>query len=242
MINNNILEILLKDMTLNKNIKWATNDYLFKFDDEISFEDLKMIKHRFLKTDDKKRSRTKKKGEVFTPTWICKEQNDVIDKAWWKDKSRTWKDYVKSNRLEIACGEAPYLTSRYDTVTGEKIAIADRIGMLDRKLQLINKNVYDKKKWLEWVIKAYKSIYGYEYQGDSLFLARKNVFLTFVENFEYKFSKLPSFIKQRQIAEIIAWNIWQMDGIKLTIPNTEIFSKIYDWDAECIIEYKSLMK
>ena len=32
-------------------------------------------------------------------------------------------------RLEISCGEAPYLVSRYDTVSGLQIPVRDRIGI-----------------------------------------------------------------------------------------------------------------
>ena len=28
---------------------------------------------------------------------------------------KTWKDYINDVRLEITCGEAPYLVSRYDS-------------------------------------------------------------------------------------------------------------------------------
>ena len=48
--------------------------------------------------------------------------------------------YVISKRIEITCGEAPYLVSRYDTVTGKKIDVVDRVGLLDRKLRVINEN------------------------------------------------------------------------------------------------------
>mgnify|MGYP006990132904 CR=1 FL=1 len=43
-------------------------------------------------------------------------------------EGKNWKDYVDSRRLEITCGEAPYLVSRYDTSTGEFIKINKRIG------------------------------------------------------------------------------------------------------------------
>ena len=88
----------------------------------------------------------------------CNEQNNLADDAWFGDKgvfntsnnkqwstnynkikfsNKTWEDYVKSKRLEISCGEAPYLVSRYDTVTGKTIKIEDRIGLLDRKLRVV---------------------------------------------------------------------------------------------------------
>lgn len=44
-------------------------------------------------------------------------------------------------RLEISCGEAPYLVSRYDSVTGKTIKIKNRIGLLDRKLRIVSENI-----------------------------------------------------------------------------------------------------
>ena len=35
------------------------------------------------------------------------------------DTKDGWKKYVDSKRLEITCGEAPYIVSRYDAATGE---------------------------------------------------------------------------------------------------------------------------
>lgn len=36
-------------------------------------------------------------------------------------EDKDWRKYVDARRLEISCGEAPYLVSRYDTVTGCEI-------------------------------------------------------------------------------------------------------------------------
>ena len=47
---------------------------------------------------------------------------------------------MDAQRLEISCGEAPYLVSRYDTVMGETIPISQRIGLLDRKLRVVSEN------------------------------------------------------------------------------------------------------
>ena len=88
-------------------------------------------------------NRTRDKAEVFTPSWICNAQNNLVDEQWfgrkdvfniqkemsWKatadkiafpdDRQHTWQKYVDAQRLEISCGEAPYLVSRYDIVTGK---------------------------------------------------------------------------------------------------------------------------
>ena len=94
---------------------------------------------------------------MFTPSWVCNKQNNLVDNAWFGAENvfnteyekhwtatenkitfptpdgKTWEDYVRDVRLEITCGEAPYLVSRYDTVTGDTIELAQRIGLLDRK-------------------------------------------------------------------------------------------------------------
>ena len=49
--------------------------------------------------------------------------------------------------------------------TGEAIPIKDRIGILDRKLRIINENTDNEGEWLKWTIRAFQSVYGYEYQG-----------------------------------------------------------------------------
>jgi hypothetical protein len=192
-------------------------------------------------------SRSKEMAEVFTPSWICNAQNNLVDNSWFgrecvfnkeivlknktkswettKDKiifpkGKTWLDYVQDTRLEISCGEAPYLVSRYDTTTGKFINITDRIGILDRKLRVVNENLESKTEWLEAVEIAYKSTYGFEWQGDSLLLAREALLITFIENFNQKFDTEPLIEEIQNIAEIISWNIWQMDGLKGVVPNS----------------------
>ena len=171
-IDHSVLDILLKDRTTGKNIVWGTTDYaLLGKDYEASREILpslitgefsKLIQPRITKTFGQRVQRTKNRAEVFTPTWICNEQNNIVDEAWfgrknifnipvkygWKTlhekvvfpdkKDHTWRDYVDSKRLEVACGEAPYLVSRYDAVSGKEIDLQARIGLLDRKLRVIN--------------------------------------------------------------------------------------------------------
>lgn len=247
-----LLGMLLKDMTTNKNIIWAVDNYKSMgsgyFSNEcitisaITGENGEIIKPRTKKLKAEQQERIKTKAEVFTPSWICNTQNNMIDESWfgyknvfniekektWKTLKRaikfpsnkTWKDYVKVIRMEIACGEAPYLVSRYDTVSGEVIEINERIGLLDRKLRIINENVDVYDDWLFWVKEAYRSIYGYEWQGDNLLLARENLLYTFRDNYIYKFDKLSTVDEELEIVDIICWNVWQMDGIKMVIPNS----------------------
>lgn len=247
-----LLSILLKDKTTKRNIIWATDNYEskgfgYRKNDEIKIELITgykgmVIKPRTKKSKQEQLKRVKEKAEVFTPSWICNSQNNLVDNDWfgrkavfntelkkgWKTKKgkikfpdgKTWMDYIEELRLEMSCGEAPYLVSRYDTVDGNVINVPDRIGLLDRKLRIINENVEDEVEWIEWVKKAYKSIYGFDWQGDNVLIARENLLYTFFDNYEFKFKKEPDIQLLKEIAEIITWNIWQMDGIKFVIPNS----------------------
>ena len=90
-IDHSVLDILLKDRTTGKNIVWGTTDYaLLGKDYEASREILpslitgefsKLIQPRITKTFGQRVQRTKNRAEVFTPTWICNEQNNIVDEA-----------------------------------------------------------------------------------------------------------------------------------------------------------------
>ena len=68
--------------------------------------------------------------------WISTREKIVFPDI----KGKQWKNYIDARRMEISCGEAPYLVSRYDTVTGTSIKLNERIGLLDRKLRVVNEN------------------------------------------------------------------------------------------------------
>lgn len=293
-----IFNIILMDRTTRKNICWATDQYISYGKEYYPQEPItkglitgintNVIKPRVSRSSDEQTLRTKIKAEVFTPSWVCNEQNNLIDEKWFGrknvfnitndkewitvdkkiefPKNVSWKKYVDAKRLEISCGEAPYLVSRYDTVTGNKIAVKDRIGLLDRKLRIVNENLDSENEWFIWVKRAYESIYGYEYQGDNLLIARENLLYTFIENMKYKFEKEPTSEQLNIIAKIISWNIWQMDGLSMCVPYSEkprvhqqltIFEvlegeassltepipcKIFDWRSNHSLEFKSMLE
>ena len=199
------------------------------------------IRPRIEKALDEQQSRTRKKAEVFTPAWLCNQMNNYLDEDFFDDispfntinndntwaynkekiifKDNDWKKYIRTRCLEITCGEAPFLVSRYDTSTGLLIHPPfDRIGILDRKLRVISENVDDEKEWMDYVTKAYQNTYGYEYQGDNLLIARINLLLSFIDYYKGKFNKEPELKQLQNITNIITWNVWQMDGLKDTVP------------------------
>lgn len=264
-ISTEVLETLLRDHTTGKNIFWATHDYEALgsgydyhspiLPELITGEHGMVIMPRVLKSKANQTDRSKDMAEVFTPSWICNAQNNLVVDALPKDMD--WKDYVSLTCLEITCGEAPYLVSRYDTTTGEAIPLEKRIGLLDRKLRVVSEHTQTGDEWLEWTQTAYKNIYGYEWQGDNLLLAREALLWTFIEYYLAKFQSAPSNENINTIAEIISWNLWQMDGLRGVPPDfpspgelsenpvPDIFTTyciIRDWDSGKAIRYIDLIK
>lgn len=296
-----LLDILLKDRTTNENIIWATSDYishgeLYAATEQINASLItgvysKLIQPRVAKAHGQKNSRTRDKAEVFTPSWICNAQNNLVDERWFgrpnvfnipqdstwtatervvfsEDKQHTWKQYVDARRIEVSCGEAPYLVSRYDTVTGEPIELLSRIGLLDRKLRVVTENTSDESEWLKWAYRAYESVYGFEFQGDNLLLARENLLYTFIDYMRHALQRIPTLSELKKVATIISWNLWQMDGLTYGPPLCDIQEemrqlslfdyiqtetlieqkpaqsrcKIKDWRSKVIVEYYSLVK
>lgn len=231
--NPKLLEVLLIDHTTNKNIFWATDSYIdygkgYGYNDNITVAAItgkhgNIIMPRALKSRSEQMRRSRQMAEVFTPLWVVKKMNNFIDVEWhttphYFDNSQdSWKNYILTTILEITCGEAPFLTSRYDTVSGEPIDINNRVGMLDRKLQVVNSNSTD-KEWKHWALLALGSVYGYEWQGDNLLLARESLLATFNEYHEQRFGVKPDKDTMLKAAEIISWNVWQMDGLKGVVP------------------------
>ena len=175
---------------------------------------------------------------------------------------------MDARRIEISCGEAPYLVSRYDTVTGDPIELLSRIGLLDRKLRVVTENASDESEWLKWAYRAYESIYGFEFQGDNLLLARENLLYTFIDYMRHALKRTPTLNELKRVATIISWNLWQMDGLTYGPPLCDIQEemnqltifdfieseflttqkpaksrcKIKDWRSKVIVEYYSLVK
>ena len=259
-----VLDTLLKDKSTGKNIIWATDppeelqtvmyepvtDRSQITAQQLGLTHYEVVLPRMMKQTDTQQQRTRKKGEVFSPAWVCNKMNNALDADWfgalraeesagqftvelpqgWKTvetpvqfpvcKGRTpaWVQYVQSRRLEVTCGEAPFLASRYDAATGEMIPVARRIGILDRKLRVVSENAVTEDEWRKYATHAVQSTYGYEYQGDNLLLARVNLLLTYAEHLQARWQRKPAKEELQPIANIISWNLWQMDGLHLSVP------------------------
>lgn len=250
------MRALLRDRTTGRNIMWCTDSYAgrgegYRYDDTIEVERVTgvngmVVQPRALKSRGERRGRTRGMAEVFTPSWVCNLQNNVVDSEWfgrpdvfntqsadgreWEPTpgpivdfppGKKWSDYVRSTRMEITCGEAPYLVSRYDTVSGDTIELRRRIGMLDRKLRVVGDNTEGEAQWLAAAEDAYKATLAYEWQGDNLLLAREALLVSFVEYFADKFhGRKPGADWVERIACVISWNVWQMDGLRGVVPGS----------------------
>lgn len=259
-----VLDTLLKDRSTGKNIIWATDppkelqtvmyepvtDRSQITTQQLGLTHYEVVLPRMMKQTDTQQQRTRKKGEVFSPAWVCNKMNNALDADWFRGlgaeenagqftvelpqgwqtvetpvqfpvcggRPPAWVQYVQSRRLEVTCGEAPFLVSRYDAATGEMIPVARRIGILDRKLRVVSENAATEEEWRKYATHAVQSTYGYEYQGDNLLLARVNLLLTYAEHLQARWQRKPTKEELQPIANIISWNLWQMDGLHLSVP------------------------
>ena len=254
-----ILDILLIDRSLTTsrkthNIRWATDSYVDQYrgdkrhrnpyspTSEIQRELITgkhnlLIQPRAAKSREEQIKRTKDKAEVFTPLKVVKVMNNDVEQNLHLSPDHTWQDYLSARWLEITCGEGPFITSRYDPTSSNKeiihpYNIKRRVGFLDRKMQKVNENCDNIDDWLHWAEVALKACYGYEFQGDSLLIARENILMAMNDFYKIKLEDKLNLESQaesdggltttqlKHFAEIISWNIFQMDGLNYTIPLT----------------------
>lgn len=210
-----------------------------------------IIKPRSAKEAERQSQRTKSRAEVFTPSWLCNQMNNDLDETWFgrrdvfnteivvddgantwtptsdpiefpKSKGHGWRAYVEATRLEITCGEAPFVCSRYDTVTGDELPVSERVGFLDRKLRVVTERTKTRKEWVRRAVDALRATYGFEYQGDNLLIARINVFETFADYLRAGWGSGPDADEANQAAWVVSWNFWQMNGLTDAVPTNKM--------------------
>ena len=91
-IDRSLLKILLSDKTTKQNIIWATDDYSHigyffsccyeMLPEQVTNDFTNLIQPRVCKPIYNQIERTKRKAEVFTPSWVCNLQNNLIDSSW----------------------------------------------------------------------------------------------------------------------------------------------------------------
>lgn len=219
--------------------------------EKITGPNVNIIKPRIAKAVEQQSLRTKSRAEVFSPAWLCNQMNNDLDEVWFgrrdvfnteivadgsantwmttddpiefpKSKGHGWRAYVEAPRLEITCGEAPFVCSRYDAVTGDEILVGERVGFLDRKLRVVTEKTKTRKEWVRRALDALRATYGFEYQGDNLLIARINVLETFAEHLRNRWGSGPQQDELEQAAWIVSWNFWQMNGFTDAVPTNKM--------------------
>lgn len=281
---NGVLDVLLCDRSTGNNIVWATSAHVDRgvnyapkseiVKEAITGQNIGVIKTRAEKAVEDQASLTKSFAEVFTPTWICEFMVNEADKLndWTSndlDTVNKKREYIRSKRLEITCGEAPFIVNRYDAADGTAVPFDERIGILDKKLAVVKEIVSSRDTWKKWAKEALESVYGYEYQGDNLLIARINVLRTLEDAIQEAGYEPYRTADLKKLANIISWNFWQMDGLTGYVPfraldesyyqpsifdlliQTEempdeannheaILAKIYDWSNNSELEYNDM--
>ncbi len=218
--------------------------------EKITGPNVNIIKPRIAKAVEQQSLRTKSRAEVFSPAWLCNQMNNDLDEVWFgrrnvfntevvadngdktwtitnepiafpKSKGCGWHAYVEAPRLEITCGEAPFVCSRYDAVTGDEILVGERVGFLDRKLRVVTEKTKTRKEWVRRALDALRATYGFEYQGDNLLIARINVLETFAEYLRDRWGSDSEPDELEQAAWIVSWNFWQMNGLTDAVPTNK---------------------
>ncbi|MCI6265009.1 MAG: Eco57I restriction-modification methylase domain-containing protein [Collinsella sp.] len=219
--------------------------------EKITGPNVNVIRPRIAKAVEQQSLRTKSRAEVFSPAWLCNQMNNDLDEVWFgrrdvfnieavagdgaktwvstnepiafpKLKGHGWHAYVEAPRLEITCGEAPFVCSRYDAVTGDELPVSERVGFLDRKLRVVTEKTKTRKEWVRRALDALRATYGFEYQGDNLLIARINVLETFAEHLRDRWGSDPEQDELEQAAWIVSWNFWQMNGLTDAVPTSKM--------------------
>ena len=83
---------------------------------------------------------------------------------------------------------------------------------------MVGENTDTELAWITWAAQAVEATYGYEFQGDSLLIARLNVLMTVRDFMEDRFGQTLTEKQFGRLIQTVVWNLWQMDGLTDRIP------------------------
>lgn len=225
-----LIKILAWDYTRGGNVVWGIDGDGKSADTEIILTEAKQI---FWSGGAGVESR------CATSKLLVRKMNQYLDENGknWPVQKQNWREYVDETKLEAACGEAPFVVERFDE-SGMIIPLSERAGFLDRKLDVVGEYCSNQMLWLVWAKAALCASYGYDIRGDMVIRARRNVLLSFLEHWNEKFPgeviNLEENVSEKdlrtlkEIAEVVTWNIFQMDGRNNRALNGDKV-KIMDW-------------
>lgn len=244
---------MLRDHTTGDSITGEDGEPL-KINDIVGEQPIHPIIPRWQKAKETQAARTRKRAEVFTPTWLADKMISMIESE--NQELKNWREYIGSTFLEVTCGEGAFIVTRYDPANGNPIPLNERKGILDRKLRLIRDHageltyyvncvIPNGREWYErtlarWSMGALQSTYGYELQGDSLLIARVNALLTWADHIRAMFDREPTLIETQDAIICISRNLWQMDGLTDLVPGRQVEAVIMDWNTGEWLTFHSL--
>ena len=153
-----VLDTLLKDKSTGKNIIWATDppeelqtvmyepvtDRFQITTQQLGLTHYEVVLPRMMKQTDTQQQRTRKKGEVFSPAWVCNKMNNALDADWFRglgaeesagqftvELPQGWQTVETPVQFPACGGKTPawvqYVQSRHLEVTcGEALFLASR--------------------------------------------------------------------------------------------------------------------
>lgn len=233
-----LLEALLMDHTTGDAIIWEPGRTM-ELHEIVGPNPIRPILPRWRKAAEARAARTRKRAEVYTPSWVVGKMVGAID----TETPMDWPEYLRATWLEVTCGEGAYITTRYEMDSGAPIPEPERVGILDRKLRLLREHfgapVFS-RGIVDLCMDALRTVYGYEYQADSLLIARINVLLTIAEHIHLLTGRPINRCEAESAIGDIAHNLWQMDGLTDCIPGTDIPARITDWKNGREIEFRAV--
>lgn len=227
---------ILRDHTTGDSITGEDGEPL-KINDIVGEQPIHPIIPRWQKAKEAQAARTRKRAEVYTPSWVVGKMVGAID----TEAPMDWREYLRTTWLEITCGEGAYITTRYEMDSGAPIPEPERVGILDRKLRLLREHLSEIGERPS-TADVVRTVYGYEYQADSLLIARINALLTIAEHIQLLTGRPINRCEVESAIGDIARNLWQMDGLTDCIPGTDIPAQITDWQDGRRIEFRAVKR
>lgn len=223
-----VVRILLRDYTTNESIVWGTASYGYDENSHIDANDIMSGKVRL-----KPVYREFGKDSLIPIEQVKKDNDEMFDVT-----GKSSEEIICMKSFERHCNDAPHTVSLYDESTGDIVMLPFREGLLDRKMALINSLplTHDETNWKVCTSNALMSSYGYEYRGDHLYMARRNILCDVIDWYEDKFGKDIGVDMMKEFADIISRNFVQMNESRGCIPFTDIKTRIMKWSTGEMIE------
>ena len=163
------------------------------------------------------------------PTYSFAQMKEVLDEVKERNEGREWDEFVFARALKPDCEDGRYLVTLSNSY-GD-IAVSERYGILDLKFKAIDEHVDKDNQWSAWAISALQSVFGYSDNGADVLLTRINILQDFIDHYIDHYHKEPDNTLKEKAAEIISWNVFQLENVIQSDCN------IMDWNKNETIPF-----